>query len=361
MKVIPKDKKIILWLSSFYSWLDPLKAVKIIAELNAIRDDYALAIVGAKSPFLHESHYLKRYDEFVKAIKDKDMLGKSVYVFDWIDHEKIPSIYNESDMFILTHFQNLETELSYRVRMTEALWGRLPIICDGGDVVSDSIKEHNLGIVMDGSTPKQAAKLIAKLDEKDKKRFRSNIDSFIKTQTWENIICPLDDFCKNPSVDDSKNRFLPYQLIDERRHTSLLQRKEIDEKEGIIRDLENGYRETNNRLSELLRRHELESTEFNSKIIKFLDEVQSLNKALSDANLTISELSNQNQELNHELAELKNHMLDIKFKNIELNEIITNQRIMIGKYKASIVFGLYRFTSTIGETRIGKILQKILK
>lgn len=44
-----------------------------------------------------------------------------------------------------------------------------------------------------------------------------------------------------------------------------------------------------------------------------------------------------------------------------LREISSSQLGMIGKFKGSIIYPLYRLTSTIGDTPFGRILQKILK
>ncbi|MCM2325831.1 MAG: glycosyltransferase, partial [Candidatus Woesearchaeota archaeon] len=360
-KLIPEEKKIILWMSSFYSWLDPLKVIEIIYELNKIKDEYALAVVGAKSPFLHQSHYIKRYDEFMDSAKKKDLLGKSIYVLDWIEHDKIPSIYNESDMFIAAHFQSLETELSYRVRMTEALFGRLPIICDGGDVVSDMVKENKLGMVIEGSSPKETAKMIAEITEKDKLQFRKNIEKFIKTQTWDSLITPLDVFCKNPFKDDSKIRFLPDRLIDDRREIMLMQRKIIDEKEGIIRDLEKGIIESNSKFKNQTDMQDREIKKLNDLISDINSDNLVLTDKLSNSQHIIEEMTASNKAIASELIEVKNSLFDAKCKNIELGETITKQRMFIGKFRASIVFSLYKLTSTVGETRIGQILQKILK
>jgi hypothetical protein len=256
-------------------------------------------------------------------------------------------------MFIAAHFQNLETELSYRVRMTEALWGRLPIVCDSGDVVSDIIKENELGIVLKESSPKETARMIAGLTDKDKMQFRKNIEKFIKTQTWESLITPLDDH--------SKQKFFPYDLIDDRRELSLMQRKIIDEKEGIIRDLENGIKAINNRFSDQLNMQAEENKRLNAVLSEMNESNRILMKRLSDADQAILDISTINEAKTNELAEIKNRLFETNLKNMDLEETVTKQRITLGKFRASIVFNFYRITSTIGETRIGKVLQRIIK
>ena len=45
----------------------------------------------------------------------------------------------------------------------------------------------------------------------------------------------------------------------------------------------------------------------------------------------------------------------------EQTKILLIQKQIIGQYKSSIVYPFYRITSTIGKTKLGKLLQKILK
>ena len=89
--------------------------------------------------------------------------------------------------------------------MIEALWGRLPVISNGGDVISDLVEQHKLGVILKDKDPKKAAKTIINIKPS---LMKDNIDKFIINYTWDKLIDPIDNFCNNPIKDKSKKKFL---------------------------------------------------------------------------------------------------------------------------------------------------------
>ena len=358
-KKIQKNKKIILWMSAFYNWLNPVKTAKIMKELNKINKDYVLAVVGAKSPFVHYSMYEKNYEKFTSYVKKNKL--KNIYMFDWLDSEDIASVYNESDLFIVTYENSLETLLSYRVRMMNALMGKLPVISEKGDVVSEMIEKNNLGLIFDNKSPKEIAEKISNLQKSDIKKIKNNIKKFLPYHYWEKIIDPIDNFCKNPKKDNSKESFKFSKFLDERRELTIQLRNEIDEKKGHIKNLDKSLKNQRNEFEKLIENKE--------KKIEFLDiiskrqkgELTKLKKILDEKDNEINLMILNSNKLNKLISE-KDNELSLSYEKINnLNMIIEQKKTLIGKFRKSIVYPFYKITSSIGKTKIGKTLQKILK
>lgn len=322
-KRIPKYKKIILWLSSFYPWLDPLLAGKTIYELLKLDSEYALAVVGAKSPFVHSSMYEENYNNFYNFVKGKNMIDSTVYFFDWIDQKDIATVYDEASFLIVTSELNtLETEFSFRVRMMEALSAGLPIISSGGDIVSELVSSNKLGIVTLETEPKKIAKMILKQTDKDIKNMKKNIKKFTDNYSWDKIIVPIDKFCKTPSKDNLKKKIMFESLIDDRRDLVIQLRKEVDEKEGHIKNFEASLKNK----EETIISNERELLEIKTKV----NELEMSRKI-------------QNE------------------KSIGMEKQIETLCIQVGRFKNSIVYPYYRITKSIGKTKLGKLLQRLLK
>ncbi len=322
-KRIPKYKKIILWMSAFYPWLDPMLAGKVMHELLKSDSGYALAVVGAKSPFVDKSLYEDSYNRFYEFAKEKNLIDTTVYFFDWVEQKHVPKLYDESSFLIVTSDNStLETEFSFRVRMMDALSANLPIISTGGDIVSEFSSANNMGIVTKETDPRKIADDILRITDKDIQKMKKNILKFSEGYKVDKLIGPIDSFCKNPKKDTLKKKMMFESIIDDRRELVMQLRKEVDEKEGHIKNFENALK---NKEEEL--RH--------AKKIQ--------------------------EETRHRVAELESCCNMHEKKSADMEKQIEMLSIHVGRFKNSIIYPFYKATSSFGKTSLGKIIQKILK
>ncbi|AJF61821.1 TPA: glycosyltransferase [Candidatus Woesearchaeota archaeon] len=350
-KAIPGDKKIILWMSTFFNWLDPMQTARIMHEISKKSDKYVLAVVGAQSPFVYKKLYEDNYNKFYRFVKDKKMLNKSVFLFDYADYEDIDSIYNESDLFIATYPQGiLETELSYRTRVSEAMYGRLPVIVSGGDTVAELVKRYQTGVVIDGKTPEETASVVLKLSEKDKAAMKKNIEKFVSDNAWDKLVGPLDNFCWKPSVDKTKTEFRHSQLLDSRREVFMSLRDERDRKEGSIKKLEEEIEKRDKHILNL--QEEIESRKMKASDLK--EKQHELEKILIERDAEINGLITSWETLKAEKNSTEKELKAFKQKVDFLEK-------RLGELRNSVTYPLFKLTYSIGKTKFGKTLQKLLK
>ncbi len=315
MKIDP-DKKIILWLGTFYEWLDPIKTAKIFYEISKLDDKYVLAVVGAKNPNVNPRLYTEVYKEFVKYLKEKDLLDKKAFLFDWEERENLATIYEESEFLLLTnHKKSFETRLAFRTRFTDAMASNLPIITNGGDVISDEIKENKLGLIIEKESPKEVAKTILSINNKEFSQFRKNINNYIKKYDWDKIVEPIDEFCQSPFIDKTKEKFRYEKLIDSRR----------------------------DRLIELIRTIEDKDKQIGALKQRIIDK----DKLIAKRDEDFEQLIQQNKRLQEEID--------------RRTEAIYKYKNKADQFRNSITYPLYKITHTLGKTRIGHFLQRLLK
>ena len=338
-KIVGKNKKILLWMGSIFSWYDyktTLEGLKLIVKKDP---NVCLVFVGGYNPYVKELTK-ENYLECKKYAKKLDLINKNVFFLDWVVREDLLSIYNESKLSLAISFNKVESSITHRTRIIDSFRVRTPILCTKNDAFANIIKENNLGIVIDEKNPEQFSRKVLKfIDKKDQlKRFSENIDNFVKKKfNIDESIKPVDKFCKKPIQREHKSRIdfhdiienqkrrikdLEYTKADKIANNNSLQ-TEIHRIEKLLKDVEIEK-------NELLKDVEIEKNEFKIETIK---QVNDLKKIIQEKNKIIEEQT----------------------------KILLIQKQIIGQYKSSIVYPFYRITSTIGKTKLGKLLQKILK
>lgn len=197
-KIVSDDTKIILWPGGIYSWFDATTPIKAMSIVQKEIKNAALIFVGAKNPITpsaSESGYSKTLDE-----KEK-FSSKNIYFSDWVPYHERASIYSESEFAVITHKEHLETELSFRTRAIDCLWGGIPLIITEGGEVSDLVKEYSAGYTIAPGDYKDLAQKIIHLLENPSiiKEMSKNVKRLVNERlNWDIAIEPLDRFCKNP-------------------------------------------------------------------------------------------------------------------------------------------------------------------
>jgi len=280
-----RNKKIILWPGAIFPWFDAITPIKAIANIVKTNKKVALVFVGTNNPFAPRPFIYKNFKKAEKLAEEKGILNKNVFFIDWVKLEDKNSIYADSEIVLITHKKNLETDFSFRTRTIDALESNKPIICTQGDSVSEKISKEKAGLVVPPENEEELKRSIEKLlyDKKLQTKLISKTKLITNLLFWDSITEEINDFCQKPKKKLNKMHFSPYDIIKE--------------KDKVI--IQNNV--NNDQLSELF------------KIIN-------------------------NQKT-----------------------IIERQVSVIGSFKNSIVYPLFKFTSRFGVTKIGRLLQRILK
>ncbi len=325
-KIVPHDKKVILWIGEMYPWFDPLTVLKAMNKIVQKRDDVVLVFVGPK-------HFQKSEDasEQAKIIRkeasEMGLLNKKVFFMPWVPYKECGSVYLESDLAVITYKSSIENELCYRTRIIDLFWGEVPVICTQGDVLSELIKERNLGFVVKEGDVDDLAKKIMELLKSPKKikEIKKNIKKIKKELSWDKTIMPLHEFCKKPVL--SKKKELP--LLSELPETM---QKRVEEMTIINEEKLKKLTEKNDRRVRMLQ-----------GIIKEIreDKVKEIRKVVEEKNKQIQQTHKQknkeikrqktlNQKKKQELTKLKkefeNTQKELTWKK-EALESIYNSRL----------------------------------
>jgi len=205
---IKESDFVLLWFSGIYNWYDPFTLVDAVFDLSKVRDDIKLVFAGLKhpNPDIKEPEIIKQTCDYCKRL---GILDKYVFfIFDWIEYSQRANYLTEADAGIVTYPDHIETRLSYRVRIIDFLWARLPIISTRGDSLSDMIERNGLGISVRQFDREDLKNAIIKLA--NERKFRQecirNIEDYIYEHTWDKVCVPILNFCTNPMARAKRER-----------------------------------------------------------------------------------------------------------------------------------------------------------
>jgi len=156
---IKEEDKIILWGGGIWNWLDPITAIKAIWEITRSRKDIKLVFMGIKhpDPKLPE---MKKCIEAIKLSKELDLFEKNVFFNEWTPYNLRETFLLDSDVGLSIHQERIETEFSYRTRVIDYIWARLPVITTEGDSIAKMVKTENIGEVVKYENTHQLARVM---------------------------------------------------------------------------------------------------------------------------------------------------------------------------------------------------------
>lgn len=195
---ISETDKVILWGGGLWPWLDPLTAIRALIKVCKERKDVRLIFPGTK----HPNPMLKDIQSHNKAAtqmaEDAGLLGKAVFFGDWVPYEDWGNVLLECDIALSLHYDTLETQLAFRSRMLEYIWGGLPVIATKGDATSDLVEKYKLGIVVDYQDADNVSESVLNLLKSPREEYEAQFDTARHDLTWEKAALPLIEFCRNP-------------------------------------------------------------------------------------------------------------------------------------------------------------------
>ncbi|AAK80283.1 GT2 family glycosyltransferase [Clostridium acetobutylicum] len=217
--------KVLIWGGGIWNWFDPITLIKAINEISKERDDIKLFFLGVK----HPNPGVPEMEMCNNAIKLAEKLElKDKYVFfnmDWVEYNDRQNFLMESFAGVSCHLDNLETRFSFRTRILDYFWAKLPIIATEGDYFAELIEKDELGVVVKYGNVASLKDGILKLvsDEAFYEKCKANIAKVREEYRWKKVMKPLVKFCNDPikkmkmDIEGTKNVIVD---ISEERQTS---------------------------------------------------------------------------------------------------------------------------------------------
>jgi glycosyltransferase involved in cell wall biosynthesis len=188
----PEDK-VLLWGGGIWNWFDPLTPIRAVHELAMRRSDVKLFFLGVKHPN-PGIPAMGMATQAVALAKELSLYDRFVFFnFGWVPYKQRANYLLDADIGISSHLDTVETRFSFRTRLLDYFWAGLPTITTRGDVLSELVRERNLGRAV-GFADLQGwtAAIEELLDDPDElARVRGNVQLAREEFTWPSVVEPL--------------------------------------------------------------------------------------------------------------------------------------------------------------------------
>ncbi len=191
---IAPDDQVILWGGGLWDWLDPLTPIRAMQEVGRL-------CPRARLVFFETARYETTMARRARQLAvELDLLGHTVIFAPWLPQERWGACLLEADVGLSFHRDTLETRLSFRTRILDYIWARLPIAAASGDELSQLVREHLLGYLVEPGDKEALVKaLIALLGAAGDRRWRAGyFGSLAEGFSWEKVTRPLVAYCRQP-------------------------------------------------------------------------------------------------------------------------------------------------------------------
>jgi glycosyltransferase involved in cell wall biosynthesis len=141
---------------------------------------------------------------------DQKRLHDTVRFREWFSYESRAGIYDRHVAAMLTFPRSLETELSFRTRVLDYLWGGLPVFSSPAAGTDEIIRRYEAGSVLMSDRPQEIANAVVSVLG-DPAGYRSMVEGtqrFVSDYQWSDLAAPLVAFCGDPKVDEHAARFV---------------------------------------------------------------------------------------------------------------------------------------------------------
>jgi glycosyltransferase involved in cell wall biosynthesis len=211
---IEKDDRVLLWNGGIWNWLDPITLIRAMKLLVGERDDVKLLFMGTRHPNPRVPE-MEVCAETIALSKDLGLYDRHVFYNEWTPYEERSNFLLEADFGICLHREHLETRYSFRTRILDCIWARLPIIISEGDSMSELVRREKLGAVVSPGDEKALKEVIlALLDNSEaQQKFRANLEAIAPRLTWEAMLEPLSRFCENPGSARDKRQASDFRFL----------------------------------------------------------------------------------------------------------------------------------------------------
>ncbi|RKT57495.1 glycosyltransferase [Saccharothrix australiensis] len=192
--------KVVLWAGGVYSWFDPLTLIHAVDRLRGEHADARLVFLGMKHPN-PEVPDMGIAGQTRALAKRLDLVGSHVFFNEtWVPYQDRQNWLLDADCGVTTHYEHVETTFAFRTRVLDYLWAGLPIVTTDGDSFADLVAQEGLGVVVPSEDPDALAAALEKVlyDEFFVAACRERIAEVRERYTWESVLAPLVDFCRNP-------------------------------------------------------------------------------------------------------------------------------------------------------------------
>ena len=240
---IKEDDKIVLWGGGIWNWLDPITAIKALWEITRSRKDIKMLFIGTKhpDPKLPE---MKKCVEAINLSKELDLFDEYVFFNKWAPYKVRQNFLLEADVGLSIHQERIETEFSYRTRVMDYIWARLPVITTEGDLVAKMVKEKNIGEVIKYEDVRKLARVMESILVNKSLRdiYKKNLYKIAPKFYWEKVVRPLVEYCVNADYAIDKKKIMWLVDLQNSKVANII-RKNFEDSTNVLLITTNKYKD----------------------------------------------------------------------------------------------------------------------
>jgi len=215
---IGETDRVVLWGGGIYDWLDPLTAIRAVAEVHRTHPDVRLFFMGIRhpNPLVHP---MRMVDRAVSLAEELGLKDRVVFFNDWVPYAERGAYLLEADVGLSLHLDHLETRFAFRTRLLDGIWAGLPMVVTGGDTLADAVERYGLGHVVEvGDVAGVAEALRALLDDPQARQRRAEgFRTAAARLRWEEAVRPLVEYVRSPwRAADRGQRLTPPRTLGEK-------------------------------------------------------------------------------------------------------------------------------------------------
>ncbi len=187
---IDAGDKVLLWGGGIWNWFDPLTPIRAVHALSKQRNDVKLYFLGVKHPN-PGVHQMAMASRAVELAKELGLYDRFVFFnFGWVPYAERANYLRDADLGISSHLDTVETRFSFRTRMLDYFWAGLPTVATQGDVLSDLVRERNLGRAVGFEDVEGWTAAIEELvdDPHELARVRRNVEEMRGEFAWPRVV-----------------------------------------------------------------------------------------------------------------------------------------------------------------------------
>ncbi|MFC1848592.1 glycosyltransferase family 4 protein [candidate division CSSED10-310 bacterium] len=193
-----------LLFGGLYDWYDPWTLLYSLEQLGDL--DWTLLFMKNPNP---ETTPQQLFQEVENWAHSKGYHSSKIQFLDWVPAERRYDLFRDVDVLVAPHLLNIETRLSFRTRILEALAAGCAVITTDTGLLSRLIKEHSAGWVVPEKDVSILNRTIRQVltDQGLVLSRKKNAQHLAQSFHWSRTMEPLIKFCTDPRRDTTKTDF----------------------------------------------------------------------------------------------------------------------------------------------------------
>jgi len=194
---IAAEDTMLVWGGGLWPWLDPLTAIRAVAQLASEWSHLRLVFPGTRHPNTQVAQDVPTHNQAARALASAlGLLDKHVFFGDWIPYADWGAVLLESDLALSLHFDTFETRLAFRSRVLEYIWAGVPVVATAGDATSELIQRYELGWLTPPGDVNAVVEAMRRMLTQPPAQ--AKFEAARAHLTWERAAQPLIAFCRKP-------------------------------------------------------------------------------------------------------------------------------------------------------------------